>query len=158
MKRFIEGEDRGQATLLPELLDDYVAQDNLVRVVDVFVNELDLALLSFTRVQPAKTGQPAYHPAVLLKLYIYGYFNRIQSSLWLEREAQRNVELMWLTQRLAPDAKTIAKFRNDIGKAVRNVCRQFVVLCQQLDQFFCAVVAIDGGKFKTVGSSERNFT
>jgi len=157
MKRFVVVKDRGQGTL-PERLEDYVAEDNPVRVADVFVDDLDLALSGFTRVQQAKTARPAYRPAVRLKLYVYGYLNRIQSGRRLEREAQRNVELMWLTQRLAPDAKTIAKFRNDIGKAVRNVCRQFVVLCQQLDQFFCAVVAIDGGKFKTVGSSERNFT
>jgi len=111
MKRFIEGEDRGQGTLLPELLDDYVSGDNPVRVVDVFVEELDLGSLGFGRMQPAKTGRPAYHPAVLLKLYIYGYLNRIQSSRRLEREAQRNVELMWLTGRLAPDFKTIANFR-----------------------------------------------
>jgi transposase len=141
MNRFIEGEDRGQGTLLPELLDDYVAEDNPVRVVDVFVEELDLASLGFKRVQPAITGRPAYHPAVLLKLYIYGYLNRIQSSRRLEREAQRNVELMWLTQRLAPDFKTIANFRKDNGKAIRNVCRQFVLLCQQLDLFSDAVVA-----------------
>ena len=158
MKRFIEGEDRGQGTLLPELLDDYVAEDNPMRVVDVFVDELDLGLLGFTRVQPAKTGRPAYHPAVLLKLYIYGYLNRIQSSRRLEREAQRNVELMWLTQRLAPDFKTITNFRKDNGKAIRNVCQQFVVLCQQLDLFSDAVVAIDGSKFKAVNSSDRNFT
>ena len=158
MKRFIEGEDRGQGTLLPELLDDYVAEDNPVRVVDVFVDELDLASLGFARVAPAKTGRPAYHPAVLLKLYIYGYLNRIQSSRRLEREAQRNVELMWLTGRLAPDFKTIANFRKDSGKAIRNVCRQFVVVCQQLDLFSDAVVAIDGSKFKAVNSSDRNFT
>jgi transposase len=158
MKRFIEGEDRGQGTLLPELLDDYVAEGNPVRVVDVFVEELDLAGLGFKRMQPAKTGRPAYHPAVLLKLYIYGYLNRIQSSRRLEREAQRNVELMWLTQRLSPDFKTIANFRKDNGKAIRNVCRQFVVVCQQLDLFSDAVVAIDGSKFKAVNSSDRNFT
>ncbi len=158
MKRFIEGEDRGQGTLLPELLDDYVAEENPVRVVDVFVDELDLAQLGFARAQPAKTGRPAYHPTVLLKLYIYGYLNRIQSSRRLEREAQRNVELMWLTRRLVPDFKTIANFRKDNGKAIRNVCRQFVVLCQQLDLFSDAVVAIDGSKFKAVNSSDRNFT
>jgi len=158
MKRFIEGEDRGQGTLLPELLDDYVTENNPVRVIDVFVEELDLGKLGFERVQPAKTGRPAYHPAVLLKLYIYGYLNRIQSSRRLEREAQRNVELMWLTGRLAPDFKTIANFRKDNGKAIRNVCRQFVVLCQQLDLFSDAVVAIDGSKFKAVNSSDRNFT
>jgi transposase len=158
MKRFIEGEDRGQGTLLPEHLDDYVTEDNPVRVVDVFVDEIDLASMGFARVVPAKTGRPAYHPAVLLKLYIYGYLNRIQSSRRLEREAQRNVELMWLTRRLAPDFKTIANFRKDNGKAIRNVCRQFVVLCQQLDLFSDAVVAIDGSKFKAVNSSDRNFT
>ena len=158
MKRFIEGENRGQGTLLPEHLDDYVTEHNPVRVVDVFVDELDLAKLGFARVVPATTGRPSYHPAVILKLYIYGYLNRIQSSRRLEREAQRNVELMWLTKRLAPDFKTIANFRKDNGKAIRNVCRQFVVLCQQLDLFSDAVVAIDGSKFKAVNSSDRNFT
>jgi transposase len=158
MKRFVEGEDRTQGTVLPERLDDYVAEQNPVRVIDVFVDELDLASLGFEGVVPAKTGRPAYHPAALLKIYIYGYLNRIQSSRRLEREAQRNVELMWLTQRLTPDFKTIAKFRKDNGKAIRNVCRQFVVLCQQLDLFSDAVLAIDGSKFKAVNSSDRNFT
>jgi transposase len=158
MKRFIEGEDRGQATFLPELLDDYVDKDNPVRVVDVFVDQLDLGGRGFERAQPAATGRPAYHPSVLLKLYIYGYLNRIQSSRRLEREAQRNVELMWLTGRLAPDFKTIANFRKESGKAIRNVCRQFIVLCQRLDLFSDAVVAIDGSKFKAVNSSDRNFT
>ncbi|GAB3468135.1 IS1182-like element ISPa22 family transposase [Massilia terrae] len=158
MKRFIEGQDRGQGSLLPEHLDDYVDEENPVRVVDIFVDELDLARLGFGRVQPAKTGRPAYHPTVLIKLYIYGYLNRIQSSRRLEREAQRNVELMWLTRRLSPDYKTIANFRKDNGKAIRNVCRQFVVVCQQLDLFSDAVVAIDGSKFKAVNSSDRNFT
>ncbi len=120
MRRFIEGDARGQGTLLPELLDDYVAENNPVRVVDVFVDELDLGKLGFEGVQPAKTGRPAYHPAVLLKLYIYGYFNRIQSSRRLEREAQRNVELMWLMRRLTPDFKTIANFRKGNGKAIRR--------------------------------------
>jgi transposase len=158
MKRFIEGEDRGQSTFLPELLDDYVDKDNPVRVVDVFVDQLDLASLGFESVQPAVTGRPAYHPGVLLKLYIYGYLNRIQSSRRLEREAQRNVELMWLMGRLTPDFKTIANFRKDNGKSIRAVCRQFIVLCQQLDLFSDAVVAIDGSKFKAVNSSDRNFT
>ncbi|HEX8477684.1 MAG TPA: IS1182 family transposase, partial [Telluria sp.] len=158
MKRFIEGANRGQSTMLPELLDDYVDEDNQVRVVDIFVDQLDLASLGFESVQPAATGRPAYHPSVLLKLYIYGYLNRIQSSRRLEREAQRNVELMWLTGRLKPDFKTIANFRKDNGKSIRNVCRQFVVLCQQLDLFVDAVVAIDGSKFKAVNSSDRNFT
>lgn len=144
--------------MLPELLDDYVTDTNPVRVVDVFVDELDLGKLGFSGVDPAATGRPAYHPAVLLKLYIYGYLNRIQSSRRLEREAQRNVELMWLTGRLMPDFKTIANFRKDNGRAIRNVCRQFVVLCQQLNLFSEALVAIDGSKFKAVNNRDRNFT
>lgn len=158
MKRFIQGECRGQSTLLPESLDDYVAETNPVRVVDVFVDELDLGRLGFDGVVPAETGRPAYHPAVLLKIYIYGYLNRIQSSRRLEREAQRNVELMWLTGRLMPDFKTIANFRKDNGTAIRRVCRQFVVLCQQLGLFAEALVAIDGSKFKAVNNRDRNFT
>ncbi|SUD13023.1 IS1182 family transposase [Aquipseudomonas alcaligenes] len=158
MKRFIQGEHRGQSTLLPESLDDYVSDTNPVRVVDVFVDELDLAMLGFEGVIPAETGRPAYHPAILLKIYIYGYLNRIQSSRRLEREAQRNVELMWLTGRLMPDFKTIANFRKDNSKAIRGVCRQFVVLCQQLGLFGENLVAIDGSKFKAVNNRDRNFT
>jgi transposase len=158
MKRFIEGEERTQITLLPECLEDYVAEDNPVRVVEVFVNELDLGMLGFDGIDPAETGRPAYHPAVLLKLYIYGYLNRIQSSRRLEREAQRNVELMWLTGRLAPDFKTIADFRRDNGKAIRKVCQQFVVLCRRLDLFSDSIIAIDGSKFKAVNNRDRNFT
>ena len=158
MKRFIEGEDRTQVTLLPACLDDYVEAENPVRVVEVFVDGLDLDALGFVGVDPAATGRPAYHPAVLLKLYIYGYLNRIQSSRRLEREAQRNVELMWLTGRLRPDFKTIANFRKDNGRAIRNVCRQFVVLCQRLDLFTQSIVAIDGSKFKAVNNRDRNFT
>ena len=122
MKRFIEGEDRRQPTLLPDCLDDYVAEDNPVRVIDVFIDELDLAALGFAGVVPEATGRPAYHPATLLKIYLYGYLNRIQSSRRLEREAQRNIELMWLTGRLVPDFKTIADFRRDNGAAIRAVC------------------------------------
>jgi transposase len=144
--------------LLPELLDDYIADTNAVRVIDVFVDELDLGQLGFEGVDPAATGRPAYHPEVLLKIYIYGYLNRIQSSRRLEREAQRNVELMWLTGRLMPDFKTIARFRKDSGKAIRSVCRQFVVLCQQLDLFSEALVAIDGSRFKAANNRDRNFT
>ena len=158
MKRFIQGEHRGQSTLLPESLDDYVSDTNPVRVVDVFVDELDLATLGFDGVIPAETGRPAYHPAILLKIYIYGYLNRIQSSRRLEREAQRNVELMWLTGRLMPDFKTIANFRKDNSKAIRGVCRQFVLLCQQLGLFSENLVAIDGSKFKAVNNRDRNFT
>src|ERR1700674_3314815 len=158
MKRFIEGEDRTQVTLLPECLDDYVESENPVRVVEVFVDGLDLDALGFVGVDPAATGRPAYHPAVLLKLYIYGYLNRIQSSRRLEREAQRNVELMWLTERLRPDFKTIANFRKDNGPAIRKVCRQFIVLCRQLNLFTEAIVAIDGSKFKAVNNRDKNFT
>ena len=158
MKRFIEGDDRSQVTLLPECLDDYVAEDNPVRVIDVFIDELDLTGLGFEGVAPADTGRPAYHPAVLLKLYVYGYLNRLQSSRRLERETQRNVELMWLTGRLAPDFKTIADFRKDNGKAIRNVCREFIVLCRRLDLFSEAIVAIDGSKFKAVNNRDKNFT
>jgi transposase len=158
MKRFIEGEDRSQVTLLPECLDDYIAEDNPVRVVDAYVEELDLQELGFEGAEPAATGRPSYHPAVLLKIYIYGYLNRIQSSRRLEREAQRNVELMWLTGRLAPDFKTIADFRHDNGVGIRNVCRRFVELCRELKLFSQAVVAVDGSKFKAVNARDRNFT
>ena len=158
MARYVEGIDRDQVTLLPECLEDYIAEDNLVRVVEAFVEELDLAALGFARAAPAITGRPAYHPAVLLKIFIYGYLNRIASSRRLERECQRNVELMWLTGRLAPDFKTIADFRRDSGPAIRKVCSQFIVLCRQLNLFTQAVVAIDGSKFKAVNSRDCNFT
>lgn len=158
MKRFIEGEERAQVTLLPECLDDYIAEDNPVRVVDAFVDELRLHHLGFDGAEPAVTGRPSYHPAVLLKIYIYGYLNRIQSSRRLEREAQRNVELMWLTGRLAPDFKTIADFRRDHGEAIRKVCREFVVLCRRLKLFTDGIVAIDGSKFKAVNNRDKNFT
>jgi transposase len=158
MKRFIVGEDRHQITMLPECLDDYIADDNPVRVIDAFVEELDLQDLGFEGAEPAATGRPSYHPAVLLKIYIYGYLNRIQSSRRLEREAQRNVELMWLTGRLAPDFKTIADFRRDNGGGIRGVCRRFIVLCRDLKLFSQAIVAIDGSKFKAVNSRDRNFT
>ena len=158
MKRFVEGEERTQLTFLPGCLDDYVSEDNPVRVVEVFVDELDLRAMGFEGVAPAQTGRPSYHPSTLLKIYIYGYLNRIQSSRRLERETQRNVELMWLTGRLTPDFKTIADFRRDNGKAMRNVCRQFIVLCRRLDLFAQSIVAIDGAKFKAVNTRDRNFT
>jgi transposase len=158
MRRFVEAEDRTQITLLPECLDDYIAEDNPVRVIDVFIDELDLTSLGFEGVVAAVTGRPAYHPAVLLKVYVYGYLNRLQSSRRLEREAQRNVELMWLTGRLAPDFKTIADFRKDNGEAIRRVCRQFVELSRQLGLLGEAVVAIDGSKFKAVNNRDKNFT
>lgn len=158
MKRFIESESRTQVTLLPECLDDYVDENNPVRVIDVFVEELDLCKLGFEGVAPLPTGRPSYHPSVLLKIYIYGYLNRIQSSRRLERETQRNIELMWLTGRLMPDFKTIANFRKDNGSAIRNVCRQFVVLCRKLNLFSQSIIAIDGSKFKAVNNRDRNFT
>ena len=158
MSRFIVGADRQQVTLLPECLDDFIDEDNTVRVVDAFIGALDLASLGFEGATPAVTGRPSYHPSVLLKLYLYGYLNRIQSSRRLERECQRNVELMWLTGRLAPDFKTIADFRRDNGKGIRNVCRRFVMLCRELKLFSEAVVAIDGSKFKAVNNRERNYT
>ncbi|MBA3507765.1 MAG: IS1182 family transposase [Betaproteobacteria bacterium] len=158
MTRYVEGEDRSQATLFPESLDEYIAADNPVRVVDVFVDELDLQKMGFDGMQPEVTGRPAYHPGTLLKIYIYGYLNRIQSSRRLERETQRNVELIWLTGRLMPDFKTIADFRKDNGKAIRQVCREFVLLCRSLSLFSDAIVAIDGSKFKAVNNRDRNFT
>jgi transposase len=158
MKRFIEGVDRVQGTLFPERLEDWVDEDNPVRVIDVFVDDLDLCGLGFGRAQPEATGRPGYHPAMLLKLYIYGYLNRVQSSRRLEREAGRNVEVMWLTTRLVPDHKTIADFRKDNGAAIRKVCSQFVALCRQLGLLATASVAVDGSKFKAVNNRDRNFT
>lgn len=158
MKRFIEGADRTQAMLLPECIEDYVGPDNPVRVVEAFVEQLDLRAMGFEGSDPQATGRPAYHPSVLLKIYIYGYLNRIQSSRRLEHETQRNIELMWLAGRLMPDFKTIANFRKDNGRAIRQVCRQFIVLCRQLNLFSQALVAIDGAKFKAVNNRDKNFT
>src|SRR5882724_3858335 len=158
MRRFVEGTGRGQSTLFPECLGDWISEDNPVRVIDVFVDELDLAGLGFNGVEPEVTGRPSYHPSVLLKLYIYGYLNRVQSSRRLEREAGRNVEVMWLTGRLAPDHKTIADFRKDNGRAIRQVCARFVVLCRTMGLLAQASVAIDGSKFKAVNNRDKNFT
>jgi transposase len=158
MRRFVEGTDRGQRTLFPECLEDWIGEDNPVRVIDVFVDELDLAELGFSGVDPEATGRPSYHPSVLLRLYIYGYLNRVQSSRRLEREAGRNVELMWLTGRLVPDHKTIADFRKDNGRAIRQVCARFVGLCRTLGLLTEASVAIDGSKFKAVNNRDKNFT
>ncbi|MCR5872881.1 IS1182 family transposase [Phenylobacterium sp. J426] len=157
MSRFVEGEDRRQPVLLPSCLDDYVSDENPARLIDVFVDELDLGGLGF-EIVPAATGRPAYHPAMLLKLYIYGYLNRVQSSRRLEREAQRNVELMWLTGKLAPDHKTIANFRKDNGAAIQAACAHFIVLCRQIGLFTQAVAAVDGSKFKAVNTRDKNFT
>src|ERR1041385_6675582 len=158
MGRFVEEADRGQWTLLPECLDDFIDESNPVRVIDVFVDALDLAEMGFEGVAPEATGRPSYHPSVLLKLYIYGYLNRVQSSRRLEREAGRNVEVMWLTGRLMPDHKTIADFRKDNGAAIRKVCARFIMLCRRLDLFAETSVAIDGSKFKAVNNRDRNFT
>src|SRR6202035_931612 len=158
MRRFVEEGDRGQWTLLPECLDDFIDESNPVRVIDAFVDALDLAEMSFEGVEPAATGRPSYHPSVLLKLYIYGYLNRVQSSRRLEREAGRNVEVMWLLGRLAPDHKTIADFRKDNGLALRKVCARFIELCREMGLLATASVAIDGSKFKAVNNRDKNFT
>ena len=158
MKRFVEGADRGQATLFPEYIEDWIDADNPVRAIDVFVDGLDLGELGFAGVDPKATGRPAYHPSVILKLYVYGYLNAVQSSRRLEREAGRNVEVMWLTGRLVPDHKTIADFRKDNGPAIRKVCTRFVELCRNIGLLAGASVAIDGSKFKAVNNRDRNFT
>src|SRR5207253_4267240 len=158
MTRCVKGEERSQDVLFPERLEDWISEDNPVRVVDAFVDELDLRTLGFERATAAQTGRPGYHPATLLKIYVYGYLNRIPSSRRLERECQRNIELVWLTGQLAPDFKTIADFRKDNGKAICEVCRAFVALCRELDLLSAATVAIDGSKFKAVNARDKNFT
>jgi len=158
MRRFVEGIDRGQTTLFPECLEDWIDEDNPVRAIDAFVDGLDLSGLGFDGAAPEATGRPSYHPTVLLKLYIYGYLNRVQSSRRLEREAGRNVEVMWLTGRLIPDHKTIADFRKDNGGAIKQVCVQFIELCRQMGLLTTASVAIDGSKFKAVNTRDKNFT
>src|SRR5579863_5280580 len=158
MHRFIDGEDRMQPALLPHSLEDYVDEENSVRVIEVFIDELDLAGVGFSGMTPAVTGRPGYHPSTLLKIYLYGYLNRVQSSRRLERETQRNIELMWLTGRLTPDFKTIADFRRDSGPAIRAACAQFIVLCRQFNLFTRTVIAIDGSKFKAVNNRDKNFT
>src|SRR5256714_3676767 len=158
MGRFVEEADRGQWTLLPECLDDFIDESNPVRVIDVFVDALDLAEMSFEGIEPAATGRPSYHPAALLKLYIYGYLNRVHSSRRLEREAGRNVEVMWLLARLAPDHKTIADFRKDNGPGIKKVCARFVEVCRKMGLLATASVAIDGSKFKAVNNRDKNFT
>ncbi len=158
MAGYIKGRSRTQATMFPEVLDDFISEENTVRVLDVFVDELNLEEMGFQRARPKHVGRPGYDPATMLKLYLYGYLNRIQSSRRLEREAQRNVELMWLTRRLAPDFKTIADFRKDNSKGIKNVCRTFIDICRQLNMFKDAVVAVDGSKFKAVNNKSKNYT
>ena len=158
MKRFVQGETRSQMSLLPGCLDDYVSEDNPVRVVEAFIDALDLERLGFAGMVPRVTGRPAYHPSMMLKLYVYGYLNRVHSSRRLERESQRNVELMWLTERLTPDFKTIANFRKDNGRGIREVCKQFVIVCRKLNLLSQSTVVIDGSKFKGVNNRDRNVT
>ncbi|MCP4231326.1 MAG: transposase, partial [bacterium] len=158
MKRFIEGECRTQTTLFPECLDDYVVDDNPVKFVEAFIDGLDLGKLGFHGVDPQVTGRPAYHPSTMLKIYVYGYLNRIHSSRRLERETRRNIELMGLIGRLTPDFKTIANFRKHNGKGIRRVCCEFIGICRKMNLFTQALVAIDGSKFKAVNNRDRNFT
>lgn len=158
MGRFVEGADRSQLTLLPECLEDWVGEDNTVHVIDTFVEALDLYRMGFDGVVAKETGRPSYHPSTLLKLYIYGYLNRVQSSRRLERETARNIEVMWLIGRLVPDHKTIADFRKDNGAAIRKVCAKFVALCRNIGLLQNAGVAVDGSKFKAVNNRDRNFT
>lgn len=157
MKQFIEGLDRQQAMLLPECLDDYVDENNPVRAIDAFVDMLDLSVLGFSA-EPAATGRPGYHPGLMLRIYLYGYLNQLQSSRRLERECGRDLELIWLTGRLKPDFKTIADFRKDNGPAIRKVCRQFVTLCRDINLLGGRVVAIDGSRFKALNAKAKNYT
>jgi transposase len=158
MKRFIEGENRFQSTLFPESLEDYIADDNPVRFIDAFVDGLDLKRLGFERAQPSETGRPGYEPTVMLKIYVYGYMNRLTTTRVLEQETHRNVDLIWLTGRLMPDHKTIGEFRRNNRKAIRRVCAEFVGICRELKLFEQVIVAIDGSKFKAVNSRDKNFT
>ncbi len=153
----IQGVGRETRYLLPPSLDEYITADNPVRFLDAFVDQLDLEQLGFKRVVAAQTGRPSYHPADLLKLYLYGYLNRIRSSRLLEREAERNIELIWLLRQLSPDHKTIADFRKDHLSPIRDVCRSFILLCRELDLFGGELVAIDGSKFKAWNSRKRNW-
>ena len=157
MTKFIEGDNRYQTTVFPERIDDFVPEDSPIRVVDVFIDRLDISGLGF-KAEPSETGRPGYDPKTMLKIYVYGYLNQVHSSRKLEREAQRNVELMWLSKRLAPDFKTIADFRKDYGEPIRLVCREFVMLCRKLNLLTSTLVAIDGSKFKAVNNRDKNFT
>jgi transposase len=157
MSGFIEGESRSQSTMFPERVDDYVGEGSPVRVIDVFIDDLDISGLGF-KAEASATGRPGYHPRTMLKIYVYGYLNQVHSSRRLERETQRNVELMWLTGRLAPDFKTIADFRKDNGEAIRLVCREFVMLCRKVDLLTDTLISIDGSKFKAVNNRDKNFT
>src|SRR5205807_6710793 len=154
---YIHGVTRNQVILFPESVEYYITEDNPVRFIDGFVSSLDLAGLGFMRAQPAETGRPAYDPGDLLRLYLYGYLNRVRSSRMLERETKVNLEVMWLLGKLSPDFKTIADFRRDNLQAIKQVCKEFTQLCQQLKLFGGELVAIDGSKFKAVNNRRRNF-
>jgi transposase len=156
--KYIQGTSRSQTLLLPACVDDYVGPDNVVRFIEAFVNSLDLAVAGFERTLPKATGRPGYDPCDLLKLYIYGYLNRVRSSRRLESETHRNLEVIWLMRQLRPDFKTIADFRRENKKAFRQVFREFVVLCRSLDLFGRELIAVDGTRLKAVNSGQRNFT
>ena len=155
---YIEGIARNQLILFPEAIDDYIEEDNPVQFIDAFVDSLGLEGLGFRYSRPEATGRPPYNPADMLKLYLYGYLNRIRSSRSLEKETHRNVELMWLLKKLSPDFKTIADFRKDNKKAIKQVCREFTLLCKRLELFGGELIAIDGSKFRAVNSKKRNFS
>lgn len=155
---YVEGESREQRILFPEVLDDYISEENMVRFIDAFVDGLDMEELGFDRSAPKETGRPPYDPRDLLKLYIYGYLNRIRTGRTLERECQRNMELMWLMRKLRPDFKTITDFRKDNRKAFKGVFRQFVLVCKQMGLLGGELVAVDGSKFKAVNSGQKNFS
>jgi transposase len=156
--KHIEGIDRNQITLMPDAIEDYIAEDNPVRFLDIYVDHLDLKDLGFPHVEPEARGRPPYHPGDLLRLYLYGYLFAIRSSRALEREANRNLELIWLLKRLAPDFKTIADFRKDNGQAIHNLCRDFIQFCKREGLFGGGLVALDGSKFKASNARDRNFS
>lgn len=155
---FISGDNRNQITLMPNSDEDYVDENNSVRVIEAYINSLDLVDLGFANPEPHETGRPMYNPKDLLKLYVYGYMNKIRSSRRLETETKRNLEVIWLLRRLSPDHKTISRFRHDNAVALKNVFRNFVQLCMKMDLYGKELVAIDGSKFKAVNSADRNFT
>jgi transposase len=156
--KHIEGIDRNQITLMPDAIEDYISDDNPVRFLDIYVDHLDLKDLGFPRVEPEARGRPPYHPGDLLRLYLYGYLFAIRSSRALEREANRNLEVIWLLKRLAPDFKTIADFRKDNGQAIHNLCRDFIQFCKREGLFGGELVALDGSKFKASNARDRNFS
>ena len=156
--RYIQGEDRHQAILFPESIDDYIAENNPVRFIDAYVDKLDLSEMRFTHSETKETGRKPYNPGDLMKLYIYGYLNKIRSSRLLEKSTHQNIEVIWLLQKLSPDFKTIADFRKDNGKAIKKVCKEFILLCKAMDMFGSELVGIDGSKFSAVNANKRNYS